>query len=98
MKCKGRFFLMSVCLLFISVTAAASDYKSWIPLLLDALGSMGRSGKPDGVNMETNGQKWSSLHQKYSADNGGKSVEMTLDEVEGRAKELLSKFRKAAAK
>jgi len=81
---------MSVCLLLISVTAAASDYKSWIPLLPDTLGSMGRSGKPDGVNMETNGQKWSSLHQKYSADNRGKSVEMTL--VMGKAAPPLASF------
>ncbi len=78
MKCNGRFFLMSLCLLLISVTAAASDYKSWIPLLPDTVGSIGRSGKPDGTNMEINDQKWSTLHQTYSAKNGERSVELTI--------------------
>jgi hypothetical protein len=83
MKCKRRFFLMSVCLLLISVTAAASDYKAWIPLLPDTLAGLSRSGKPDGINMEMSGQKWSSLHQRYSGDKGEKAIELTIVGGEG---------------
>jgi hypothetical protein len=74
---------MSVCLLLISVTAAASDYKAWIPLIPDMMGGMGRSGKPDGINMEMSGQKWSSLHQRYSGDKGEKAIELTIVGGEG---------------
>ncbi|MFQ5842842.1 MAG: hypothetical protein ACE5I8_10440 [Thermodesulfobacteriota bacterium] len=78
MKWKTRIVLMSVFLLLVSMRAGAADYKSWISLLPDTLGGMARSGKPDGMNMEMNNQKWSTLNQKYSADNGEKSVDLTI--------------------
>lgn len=95
MKIKYRIVLVSVCLLLISVTASASDYKDWIPLLPETVGEMQRSGKPDGMNMEMGGEKWSSLHQNYSADNGEKSVELTI--VEGKGAPPLANFQMMSA-
>ena len=81
---------LALCLLLFSVKAGATDYKAWIPLLPDTLGGIGRSGKPDGMNMEMSGQKWSSLHQQYSTDNGEKSVELTI--VAGKGAPHLASF------
>ncbi len=47
--------LKSLCLLLISVTLGAVDYKNWLPLVPQALGSLARSGEPNGINMEMNG-------------------------------------------
>lgn len=69
---------LALCLLLFSLTAGASDYKKWISLLPKTVGGMQPSGKPDGINMEMNGKKYSTLCQKYSAENGEKSVELTL--------------------
>ena len=71
-------FLLALYLLLFSVTAGATDYKAWVPLLPDTLAGLTRSGKPDGINMEMSGKKWSSLHQRYSGDKGEKAIELTI--------------------
>jgi len=81
---------LALSLLFFSLTAGASDYKGWIPLLPDSLGGMGRSGEPEGVNMEMGDQKWSSLHQEYSTGDGKKSIELTV--VGGKGAPQLTNF------
>ena len=63
---KVRIILMSLCLLLISVTLGAVDYKNWLPLVPQTLGGLVRSGEPNGINMEMGGQSWSSLQQEYS--------------------------------
>ncbi len=68
MKTKSRIILASLCLVLISISADAADYKSWQPLVPNTLGGLARSGEPDGINMEMSGQSWSSLHQEYSND------------------------------
>jgi hypothetical protein len=75
--------LLALCLVLFSVTAAASDYKAWIPLLPDTLAGLSRSDKPDGINTEMSGKKWSSLHQQYPADKGEKAIELTIVGGEG---------------
>jgi len=77
------------------MAAVAADYKSWISLLPDTLGGMGRSGKPDGMNMEMNNQKWSTLNQKFSADNGEKSIDLTI--VGGKNAPPLASFQMMSA-
>lgn len=83
-------FLLALCLLLFSVTAGATDYKAWVPLLPDTLAGLNQSGKPNGINMETNGKKWSSLHQRYSGDKGEKAIELTI--VGGEAAPQLAQF------
>jgi hypothetical protein len=90
MKMKKMSFLLALCLLLFSVTAGATDYKAWVPLLPDTLAGLTRSGKPDGINMEMSGQKWSSLHQRYSTDKGEKAIELTI--VGGEAAPQLAQF------
>jgi hypothetical protein len=83
MKMRKISFLLALCLSLFSVTAGATDYKAWIPVLPDTLAGLSRSGKPDGINMEMSGQKWSSLHQRYSGDKGEKAIELTIVGGEG---------------
>jgi hypothetical protein len=78
MKFKGQIMLPVVCLILISVTAGASDYKTWIPVLPDAISGMKPSGKPNGMNMEMENQLWSSLQQRYESDDSEKYVELML--------------------
>jgi len=70
----------------ISLTATAMDYKDWIQFLPETLGGMPRSGKPEGMNMETGDQFWSSLHQRYGSDDPEKYVDLTL--VGGNAPQI----------
>jgi hypothetical protein len=78
MKLIGGIVLISMCLIAVSVMAGATDYKTWMPLLPETIGGMGRSGKPDGVNMETSGQAWSALHQRYESEGSERYVELNL--------------------
>ena len=87
---KKMSFLLALCLVLFPLTAAASDYKAWVPLLPDTLAGLSQSGKPDGINMETSGKKWSSLHQRYSADKGEKAIELTI--VAGEGAPYLAQF------
>ncbi len=82
-------------LVFFSLTARASDYKDWVPLLPDSLGGMGRSGDSEGMNMDMSGQKWSSLQQQYSAGDGSKSVELII--VGGKGAPQLANFQMMSA-
>ncbi len=77
MYAKGRIILISLCVLLVSVSASAVDYKNWIPLLPEKLGGLARSGEPDGVNMEMGGQSWSSIDQEYS-DKANKSIKLII--------------------
>ena len=77
MRVSGKTMLMSVCLLLISATAGAVDYKNWLPLVPETLGGLARSGAPDGINMEMSGQSWSSLQQEYS-NKSDKRVSLTI--------------------
>lgn len=73
-----------------SLTASATDYRDWVPLLPDSLGGMGRSGDPEGLNMDMSGQKWSSLQQQYSAGDGERSVELVI--VRGKGAPQVANF------
>ena len=70
--------IISVCLLLVAVAAGAEDYKNWIPLLPETIGGLDRAGKPDGMNMETNDQRWCMVHQKYGSDESEKYIDLTL--------------------
>jgi hypothetical protein len=77
MNAKVRIMLMATCLLLMSMNIHAADYKNWLSLLPETMGDLARKGKPDGINMEMNGQSWSSLQQNYS-DKAGKTASFTL--------------------
>jgi hypothetical protein len=78
MKSKGWIVLMGACLLFISAAAGASDYKDWIPLLPEGLGGLQKSGKPEGMNMEMDDQRWSMVQQEYTSDSSEESINLIL--------------------
>jgi len=77
MYAKGRIIFISLCVLLVSVSASAVDYKNWIPLLPETLGGLAKSDEPDGINMEMGGQSWSSLSQEYSG-NANKSISLII--------------------
>jgi len=75
--------VLALCFLFLPALAGALDYKTWFPLLPQRLGSMERSGEPDGMNMDMGGQQWSSVHQAYASRDGKTSAELTI--IAGKA-------------
>ncbi len=75
--------VLALCFLFLPAVAGALDYKTWFPLLPQRLGSMQRSGEPDGMNMDMGGQQWSSVHQAYASRDGKTSAELTI--IAGKA-------------
>jgi hypothetical protein len=77
MKVKGKIIVMATCLLLVSVWVDATDYKGWLPLIPETLGTLAKSGDPDGINMEMSGQSWSSLQQNYT-DNSNKKASLTI--------------------
>lgn len=77
MYAKGRIILLAFCLLLVSFTAGAADYRGWLPLIPNTLGGLARAGEPDGINMEMGGQSWSSLHQEYS-NKSNERVSLTI--------------------
>jgi hypothetical protein len=56
----------------------ASDYKPWIPLLPSELGGLKKKDKPQGMNMEIDGEKWSSLTQSYGDEGSDKEATLTI--------------------
>jgi hypothetical protein len=84
--------IVGICVGIVLMTAlaGAKDYKAWIPLLPETVAGMAQSGDPEGMNMESNGQKWSMLHQSYGGDGSGKSVELTL--VSGAGAPFVANF------
>jgi hypothetical protein len=80
MRRNGLIVMIGICVvvLLIGATVGAADYKSWIPLLPKTVSGLPQAGEPDGMNMESEGQKWSMLHQRYAGDNTDQSVEVTF--------------------
>lgn len=66
-----------LCLAFLIPSAYAADYKDWIPLLPERIGGQKKVGEPNGANMESSGESWSTLEQKYS-NGSGESVTVTV--------------------
>lgn len=48
--------------------ALALDYNNWISLLPDSISGVAKSGEPQGMNMQSGQNEWSSLQQAYSDD------------------------------
>ena len=78
MRLTGRVMGVCAAMVLMTAVAGAKDYKTWKPVLPEKVAGMPRSGEPDGMNMESNGQKWSMLHQRYADDGPDKSIELTL--------------------
>jgi hypothetical protein len=78
MRPKGWIILISVCLLLVAVVAGAEDYKNWVPALPQAIQGLDRVGKYDGMNMQTNDQKWCMLHQRYGSEGPEEYIDLTL--------------------
>jgi len=90
MKLRGQLILIGICLLLLAGAVGAEDYKNWIPVLPDTVGGMAGAGKPDGMNMESDGQKWCMLHQQYGGNQSEKQVDLTL--VWGGAAPFMANF------
>jgi len=86
--------ILALCFLFLPAVAGALDYKTWFPLLPQKLGSMDRSGEPDGMNMDMGGQQWSSVHQSYACRDGKTSADLTI--IAGKAAPQAQAFRAMA--
>jgi len=56
----------------------AFDYKSWVPFIPSELGGLKKNGKPEGMNMEMNNEKWSSLTQTYGGEDSDKETTFTI--------------------
>ena len=78
MRLTGRIMGVCAAIVLMTAVAGAKDYKTWTPLLPETVAGMARSGEPEGMNMESNGNKWSMLHQRYAGNGSDKSVELTL--------------------
>jgi hypothetical protein len=90
MRLAGRIMGVCAAILLITAVVGAKDYKTWTPLLPETVAGMARSGEPDGMNMESNGNKWSMLHQRYAGNGSDKSVELTL--VSGAGAPFVANF------
>lgn len=58
-------------------TAYGANYKNWIPLLPESLNGLEKSGKPNGTNVKSEGETWSTLEQMYS-NGSGKKIRLTI--------------------
>ncbi len=76
MKLRLRVMIIGLCIGLMAGSAAAADYNNWLKLVPGKLGGMAKSGTPDGMNMNMNGQAWSSLQQKY--ENKSKYVNLII--------------------
>ena len=72
------FLISFLCLVFMASTACAADYKDWISLLPDRIDGLGQSGDPDGMNVQSEGQSWSTLEQGYADGSGEKEIKLTI--------------------
>jgi hypothetical protein len=70
--------ILALGFLLLPAVSGALDYKTWIPILPQRLGSLQTSGEPDGMNMDMGGQQWSSVHQRYASQDGKMSAELTI--------------------
>lgn len=68
---------LSLILLF-PLKPFASDYKPWIPSLPSELGGLKKKDKPQGMNMEMDGEKWSSLTQSYGDEDSENETTLTI--------------------
>lgn len=64
--------------LLLAATVAAADYKTWIPLLPEQLGGLPRLDQPEGLNVGSGGQAWSTLTQEYARDDSDRSFSLVL--------------------
>ncbi|WP_027370055.1 hypothetical protein [Desulfovermiculus halophilus] len=71
-------------LLFFSVNASAMDYTNWIPVLPQSIAGVEQDGEPEGMNMDSGGQAWSTLQQRYADSDR----EMTLSIIKGPAPQV----------
>lgn len=84
-------FTVALCVMLSASVAAAAeyDYKDILPALPDSIGEMAKSGDPDGGNVETSGQTWAAVEQKYS--DGGERIRLMV--VAGDTAPQVQKFR-----
>jgi hypothetical protein len=84
-------FIVALCVMLSASVAVAAgyDYKDMIPVLPDSIGGMAKSGDPDGANVETSGQTWAAVEQKYSDGEG----RIRLMIVAGAVAPQVQKFR-----
>ena len=68
MSLRFKKIMLVICFILFTasvVVAADYDYKELIPVLPDSINEMSKTGEPDGANMETSGQHWSVVNQRY---------------------------------
>lgn len=84
-------FIVALCVMLSASAAVAAeyDYKDMIPVLPDSIGGMEKAGDPDGANVETSGQTWAAVEQKYSDGEG----RVRLIVVAGDTAPQVQKFR-----
>jgi hypothetical protein len=70
--------LLTLTLIVSPIGVFAFDYNAWIPNLPKKLGNMLPTGTPDGMNMDSGGQKWSSLNQEYKSQDGKKTANLAV--------------------
>lgn len=79
-----------LCLVCMTSTTFAADYKNWIPLLPASINGHEKDGDPDGANMQSEGKSWSTLKQEYS-DDSGEQIRLTI--VSGSTAPQIQQFK-----
>jgi hypothetical protein len=84
-------FVVALCVMLSASVAVAAeyDYKDMIPVLPDSIGGMAKSGDPDGGNVQTSGETWAAVEQRYSDGEG----RIRLMVVAGAVAPQVQKFR-----
>lgn len=78
------------CLSFLMVsTNYALDYKDWVSLLPESINGLSKSGNPEGMNMQSGQNQWSTLHQIYSEDS--RNIKITI--VAGASAPQIQQFK-----
>ncbi len=67
-----------IVIMMYAFAAGASDYKPWIPLLPQQIGGLKKKGKHEGMNMEMDSERWSSLTQTYGSEECEKEITLTI--------------------
>ncbi len=91
MSLRFKTIMLVICFILFTasvVVAADYDYKELIPVLPDSINEMSKTGEPDGANMETSGQHWSVVNQRYG--NGSNHINFFV--VVGSSAPEIQKF------
>ncbi|MFP4476689.1 MAG: hypothetical protein ACLFOY_14115 [Desulfatibacillaceae bacterium] len=73
----NRILLIGLCIMLLPALANAADYRDWKPLVPENIDGLEKSGSLDGANMDSGGQSWSTLRQRYSGD-GEREIVLTI--------------------